>query len=230
MGSQRAGHDGSDLAHTHQCRHPEEGAAPSRFQERRHMQVLRCSAVSVWNLSTGYRVFLIWRSGVFAERSGSNRWGNELQPASQIHSQAKGSRCPPRPRCARHVPVPPQLSSCVLYLARNSDLLPWVHQVYNAVTQKLLHMVNICMYNQKTLRRQFLSIVQMHFYCIFLCVCFLWGSVLAMGKFLLHPQIPAPRLVRCLLSRVLSARDRTEWFLSGSVTCLTISRGQRTPN
>ena len=33
--------------------------------------------------------------------------------------------------------------SCILYLVRNSDLVPWVHQVYNAVTQKLLHMVNI---------------------------------------------------------------------------------------
>ena len=97
MGSQRVGHNGSDLAHTHKCHHPEVGAAPSRFQERRHMQVLCCSAVSVWNLSTGYRVFLIWRSCVFAERSGSDRWGNELQPASQIHSQAKGSRCPPGP-------------------------------------------------------------------------------------------------------------------------------------
>lgn len=26
-------------------------------------------------------------------------------------------------------------------------------------------------------------------------MCFLWGSVLAMGRFLPHPQIPAPRLV-----------------------------------
>lgn len=35
----------------------------------------------------------------------------------------------------------------------------------------------------------------MHFYCLFFVCVFLWGSVLAMGRFLPHPQIPAPRLV-----------------------------------
>lgn len=81
--------------------------------------------------------------------------------------------------CALHVPVPQQLSCCLLYLARNSDLVPWVHQVYNAVTQKLLHMVNICMYNQKTVPLNCSNALLLHIF--FMCVFsedqyLLWAS------------------------------------------------------
>ena len=81
--------------------------------------------------------------------------------------------------CALHVPVPQQLSRCILYLARNSDLVPWVHQVYNAVTQKLLHMVNICMYNQKTVPLNCSNALLLHIF--FMCVFsedqyLLWAS------------------------------------------------------
>lgn len=108
--------------------------------------------------------------------------------------------------CALHVPVPQQLSCCLLYLARNSDLVPWVHQVYNAVTQKLLHMVNICMYNQKTVPLNCSNALLLHIF--FMCVFsedqyLLWASFSPTLKSL-------PQDWAVVYSQgVLSARDRT---------------------
>ena len=120
--------------------------------------------------------------------------------------------------CALHVPVPQQLSRCILYLARNSDLVPWVHQVYNAVTQKLLHMVNICMYNQKTVPLNCSNALLLH---IFLCVFSLRISTC-------YGQVSPPPSNPCLKTGLLftprgSSRPGTEQLWSHRAVSFRIS-------
>ena len=81
-----------------------------------------------------------------------------------------------------------------------------MHQVYNAVTQKLLHMVNICMYNQKTVPLNCSNALLLH---IFLMCVFSEDQYLLWASF--SPTLKSlPQDWAVVYSQgVLSARDRT---------------------
>ena len=166
MGSQRAGHDWSDLAHTHQRRHPEEGVLllqGSGKETHASSPLLRCLCVKPqhWLQS------LVWSQEVVCLQRGQAQIAEVMSCSQHLkYTLRQKAAIVTQVQVCCVLSMCLSLSSWAVAFFTWPETLIWCLGCIRCIMQwprsYFTWLTSVCI-----IRRQFLSIVQMHFYCIF---------------------------------------------------------------